>query len=124
MREHWDALATGAPQHLDFLVPSRLRSYPFTLTLVDEELMDGKPVRRFLLQLDTWYAFAIPPISFAYATDSKTIREYQGASNVRDPNGRTLNVRNELPGRSRMTMADPQPLAEPKAAHLDGVCTL
>ncbi|MEO5626833.1 MAG: hypothetical protein ABIQ70_12565 [Dokdonella sp.] len=124
MREHWDALATGAPQHLDFLVPSRLRSYPFTLTLVDEELMDGKPVRRFLLQLDTWYAFAIPPISFAYATDSKTIREYQGASNVRDQNGKTLNVRIEFPSRSRMTMADPQPLADAKAAHLDGVCTL
>ncbi|MEO5561654.1 MAG: hypothetical protein ABIR10_18450 [Dokdonella sp.] len=124
MREHWDALATGAPQHLDFLVPSRLRTYPFTLSLVDDELMDGKPVRRFRLELDTWYAFAIPPISFAYATDSKTIREYQGASNVRDQNGKTLNVRIEFPSRSRMTMADLQPLADAKAAHLDGVCTL
>jgi hypothetical protein len=124
IREHWDALATGAHQRLDFLVPSRLRSYPFTLSLVDDELMDGEPVRRFLLELDTWYAFAIPSISFAYAMDSRTIREYQGASNVRDHNGKSLNVRIEFPARSLNTMVDSQPLADAKATRLDGACTL
>lgn len=124
IREHWNALTTGNPQHLDFLVPSRLRSYPFTLSLADDEWVDGKPLRRFLLELDTWYSFAIPPISIAYATDSRSIREYQGASNVRDRNGKTLNVRIEFPPGSRTTMADPQSLADAREVALDGVCTL
>lgn len=124
IREHWDALATGAPQHLDFLVPSRLRSYPFTLSLVDDELVDGQPVRRFVLELDTWYGFAIPPISIAYAPDSKTVREYRGTANVRDHNGRSLNVRIEFPAGSRATIADSRSLVDAKATGLDGDCTL
>ncbi|MEO7324430.1 MAG: hypothetical protein ABIW82_06350 [Dokdonella sp.] len=124
VREHWDALATGAPQHLDFLLPSRLQSYPFNLRLVDDEWIDGIPVRRFLLQLDAWYAFAIPPIRFAYATDSRTIREYEGTSNLRDHSGKRLNVRIQFPAHSRTTMVDLQSLADAKAARLDGVCTL
>jgi hypothetical protein len=124
IREHWDALATGAHQRLDFLVPNRLRPYPFTLSLVDDELKDGKPVRRFLLELDTWCAFAIPSIIVTYAVDSKTIREYQGTSNVRDHNGKSLNVRIEFPARSRKTLVDSQALADAKAIQLDGACVL
>jgi hypothetical protein len=124
IREHWVALATGAHQRLDFLVPSRLRTYPFTLSVVDDELKDGKPVRRFLLELDTWYAFAVPSIIVTYAADSKTIREYQGNSNVRDRNGKDLNVRIEFSAHSRTTLADSQSLADAKAVRLDGACVL
>ena len=60
---------------------------------MEDDLIDGSSVRRFLLQLDAWYAFAIPSISIAYSRDSKTILEYQGASNIRDHNGKSLNVR-------------------------------
>jgi hypothetical protein len=123
IREHWDALATGARQHLDFLVPSRLRSYPFSLSLVRDDVIGGLRVRRFLLELDTWYGFAIPPIRFAYVLDSRTILEYQGTSNMRDHVGKSLNVRIEFPSHSRKTI-DAPPLADIKAARLDGSCTL
>jgi hypothetical protein len=124
IREHWDALATGARQHLDFLVPSRLQTYPFTLSLIEDDLIDGSSVRRFLLKLDTWYAFAIPSISFAYSVDSKTILEYRGTSNIRDHNGKSLNVRIEFSSRFQKTMVDAQFLADAKVARLDGACTL
>lgn len=123
IREHWDALATGAPQHVEFLVPSRLRTYPFTLSLVDDELMDGKPMRRFLLQLDTWYGFAISSIVLIYAADTRTIREYRGIANVRDSTGKSLDVRIEFPG-ERTTTGESAPLSDARTARLDGACVL
>jgi hypothetical protein len=91
---------------------------------VQDDLIDGSSVRRFLLELDTWYAFAIPSISFAYAMDSKTILEYRGTSNIHDHNGKSLNVRIEFPSRLRKTMTDAQPLTDAKAVRLDGSCML
>ncbi|MEO7431958.1 MAG: hypothetical protein ABIV12_07760 [Dokdonella sp.] len=124
IRDHWDALATGAPQHVEFLVPSRLRTYPFTLSLVDDELMDGKPVRRFLMELDTWYGFAIPSIVLFYAADTRTIREYRGIANVRDSTGKSLDVRIEFREDHRATTGESMTLSDARTARLDGACVL
>ena len=124
IRAHWDGLATGSRQRVDFLVPSRLRAYPFTLSLMDEALKDAKPVRRFLLALDTWYAFAVPPIILTYTTETKTIREYHGLANVRDHNGKSLSVRIDYAAPSNANVTDLKSMVEAGAARLDGRCIL
>jgi hypothetical protein len=124
IRKHWDGLATGSRQHVDFLVPSRLRAYPFTLTLMEEALMDAKPVRRFQLALDTWYAFAIPPIILTYTTGTKKIRQYQGLANVRDHDGKSLSVRIDYAAPTHASVTDPKSMLEARSARLDGRCIL
>jgi hypothetical protein len=124
IHKHWDTLGTGTPQHFEFLLPSRLQAYPFRLSEIGDDLIDGTPVRRFRLQLDAWYAFAIPAISLAYDRDSKRIREYTGASNIRDAAGKSLQVRIEFPDNARETVPDLRRLDELEATNLDGTCAL
>ncbi len=122
IHNHWESLATGVPQRLEFVVPSKLRPYPFTLGRVDDELRNGRQVRRFLLEMDAWYAFAIPPIAFVYSLDSQTIQEYEGVSSVRDRRGKSLNVHIEFSSRS--IEDDPRAFEVALAARLEGDCPM
>ena len=106
LRKHWTSLAAGQPQRFEFLLPSRLQAYPFSLSQSGEDLIDGTPVRRFRLQLDAWYAFAVPAISLAYERDTKRIREYTGVSNIRNAAGKSLKVRIEFPPGARAVLPD------------------
>lgn len=124
IREHWNSLAAGKPQRFEFLLPSRLQAYPFSLSKTADDVIDGTPVRRFRLQLDAWYAFAVPAISLAYERDSKRIREYTGVSNIRDGTGKSLKVRIEFPPGARETVRDADQLDALEAANLDGTCAL
>lgn len=121
---HWDALVSGQKQKVEFLVPSRLRSYSFQLSPLGTDQIDGMPVQRFRLELDAWFGFALPAIDMAYSADTKAIREYTGVSNIRDNNAKNLKVRIEFPAAGEPASVDAQSLAEAEAAPLDGRCTL
>jgi hypothetical protein len=124
LREHWKSLAAGQPQRFEFLLPSRLQAYPFSLSQSGDDLIDGTPVRRFRLQLDAWYAFAVPAISLAYERDTKRIREYTGISNIRNATGKSLKVRIEFPPSARTVLPDARRLDALEKAELDGTCAL
>jgi hypothetical protein len=92
------------------------------LSRVDDELRDGKRVRRFVLAIDAWYAFAIPTITFVYSLDSQAIVEYEGVASVRDARGKSLNVRIEFSPKSKG--GDGVSLESALAAQLNGECAL
>lgn len=121
---HWNALAAGKKQRVEFLLPSRLRTYSFMLSPRGADQIDGKPVLRFRLELDAWFGFALPSIDMAYSTDTKAIREYTGVSNIRGSDGKNLNVHIEFPPTTLSADVDPQSLAAAEATRLDGRCTL
>ncbi|HET9034349.1 MAG TPA: hypothetical protein VFN25_15775 [Dokdonella sp.] len=122
--KHWDELVSGQEQKVEFLLPSRLRTYSFVLSPVGPDSIDGAPVQRFRLELDSWFGFALPSIDMAYASDTKALREYSGVSNIRDNDGNNLKVRIEFPAAAQSTSFDPQTLATAEAARLDGRCKL
>lgn len=121
---HWDELIAGRKQKVQFLLPSRLRTYSFVLTPVGTDAIDGTPVQRLRLELDAWFGFALPSIDMAYATDTRKVREYTGVSNIRGSDGRNLKVRIEFPPSDRLPDANPQSLAAAASARLDGRCRL
>ncbi|MEP6880735.1 MAG: hypothetical protein ABI866_02015 [Dokdonella sp.] len=122
--DNWDALVSGQNQKVEFLLPSKLRTYTFELSPTGTDEIDGTPVQRFRLELDAWFGFALPPIDMAYSRDSKSIREYTGVSNIRDNDGKNLKVRIEFPEAGNAGIVDAQSLVQAGATRLDGRCTL
>ncbi|MEO7014085.1 MAG: hypothetical protein ABI127_07210 [Dokdonella sp.] len=122
--QHWDALVGGHEQKLEFLLPSRLRTYSFVLKPAGADQIDGMPVQRFRLELDSWFGFALPSIHMAYASDTRVLREYSGISNIRDNDGKSLKVRIAFPPTARSEDADAQSMGAAEVARLDGQCRL
>ncbi|HPG94750.1 MAG TPA: hypothetical protein PLR28_09380 [Dokdonella sp.] len=121
---HWDELVAGGKQRVEFLLPSRMRTYSFVLNPLGADSIDGVPVQRFRLELDAWFRFVVPSIDVAYASDTKFIREYAGVSNIRDNRGRNLRVRIDFPPASRSSNASAQDLAAAETIRLGGDCML
>ncbi len=121
---HWDDLVAGNKQSVEFLLPSRLKTYSFILSPLGADKIEGKSVQRFRLELDSWLGFALPSLDMAYTTEAKAIREYSGVSNIRDNNGKNLKVRIDFPPAEKLSGVDPQTLVDAEAANLDGQCTL
>ena len=121
---HWDALVAGERQRVEFLLPSRLRTYPFVLIPLAADEIDGTPVQRFRLELDSWFSFALPSINIAYSSATKTIRQYSGVSNIRDQAGKNLKVRVEYLPIAPSNPGDSQALATARLTPLDGRCKL
>ncbi len=121
---HWDDLLAGQEQKVEFMLPSRLRSYGFLLKPTGTDQINGTPVQRFRLEIDSWLGFALPSIDIAYASDSKAIREYSGVSNIRDNEGKNVKVRIEFPPAARLKNADLKSLTDAQSVRLDGQCKL
>lgn len=120
---HWHALTTGTAQTMEFLVPSRLRTFRFQVSRVDGAASDRAGTERFRLEIDAWFAFLVPAIDMVYDADARTLLEYFGIANVRDANGRSLNVHIEFPAAARMP-ASAADVVEAAHAPLDGRCRL
>jgi hypothetical protein len=124
VRRHWDELVAGKRQKVQFLLPSRLRSYAFVVDLVGSDQINGTPVQRFRLELDNWFGFALPSVEMAYDSGTRDLREYTGVSNIRDSQGRNLKVRIEFPRTAHSPGSDPLTMAAADIADLDGQCVL
>jgi hypothetical protein len=95
VRASWDALAAGRTLSMQFLVPSRLRTYRFEVVPVDA----GDPaLRAFRLRLGGWLGWLVPSIDVAYDAASRRLVRFAGLSNLRDDAGDAqLKVRIEFP---------------------------
>ncbi len=95
VRAAWEPLTGGRAQSMQFLVPSRLRSYRFEVSPVDA----GTPeLRAFRLQLGGWLGWLAPSIDVAYDARTRRLVRFEGLSNLRDDAGKApLKVRIEFP---------------------------
>ena len=87
VRAHWAALAAGRAVPLDFAVPSRLRSYRFSLARVGQARIGGEDAMLLRLRLDGWLAWLAPDVSVAYGLQSRRLLRFEGVSNLADPAG-------------------------------------
>lgn len=124
VRQHWDALLARHAIHIDMLVPSRLRTVNFRVVDHGREPVDGREVQRFRVRLDAWYGFALPHIDVGYDAATRRLLDYRGLSNIRDIDGRNLNVRIDFPPHLHQDHADPASMRAAEAAPLDGRCPL
>ncbi len=124
VRAHWDVLAAGHTLHMHFLVPSRLRYLRFRIVPQDVHGAQHPRVLHLRLELDRWFAFALPHIDVTYARDTRQLLQYRGLSNIRDRKGRNINVVIRFPTAMRDTKTDAATLEKARQAPLDGRCRL
>jgi hypothetical protein len=96
VREAWPSLTRGEAVDLDFVVPSRLDSYGFSVRELAEDGRDGE--RTFRLRLGGFWGWFAPHIDVAYAEADRRLLRFEGLSNLRDDLGEApLKVRVEFP---------------------------
>jgi hypothetical protein len=124
IREHWDTLSGSGVSPVLFLVPSELRYLDFSARLLRDSQADGAELRWFRLSLSNWYGFALPHIDVAYDVQTHELREYRGLSNIRDGNGRNVQVDIRFPPSARRTDVAAAEVERAAAVRLTGRCML
>lgn len=107
IRRRWDELATGNPLRTAFLLPADLAAVPVVIRRVPGvEPGAAFPGVRFTVELDRWYAFAVPALSLTYDQTARRLREFQGAVTIRDDRGKRQTLRVVFPAAAPSTATD------------------
>ena len=88
IRRHWSGLAAGGAMPLEFALPSRLRSLPFTVRRQGASMVAGEKAWVFRLKLDGLLGLVAPSIDVSYGQASQRLLRFQGLSNLRDDAGK------------------------------------
>lgn len=88
IRRHWSALAAGRAMPLEFALPSRLRSLPFSVRRQGAAMIAGEMAWVFRLKLDGLLGLVAPSIDVSYGQASQRLLRFQGLSNLRDDAGK------------------------------------
>lgn len=88
IRRHWSGLATGRAMPLEFALPSRLRSLPFSVRRQGSAMVAGEKAWVFRLKLDGLLGLVAPSIDVSYGQASQRLLRFQGLSNLRDDAGK------------------------------------
>jgi hypothetical protein len=105
VRSAWAPLSSGETLSLDFLVPSRLRTYRFDVESIAAE---DPGLRAFRLRLGGWFGRLLPSIEVAYDATSLRLVRFEGLSNLRDDAG-------DAPMKVRIDFPEPPSAIEPAA---------
>lgn len=97
VRAHWDALQRGDAVRLDFLVPSRLAVYGFTLRRLRGETLDGEAATVFRLALSGVFGWFADAIEVSYRDHDRRLMRFDGLSNIRRDASENLVARIEFP---------------------------
>ncbi len=106
VRDNWEALVAGETVHFHFLVPSRLEYLKFKVKQVSEEKIGDREARTFRLALGGLLGLVVSGIDVSYDTENRTILQFAGLSNVRDPDGDNYVVRLDFPPAERIPQTD------------------
>lgn len=87
IRLHWSRLVAGESVPLEFAVPSRLRSLPFSVSRAGEAVLLGEKAWVFTLKLDGLLGWLVPAIEVSYGQLSRRLLRFEGLSNLRDDRG-------------------------------------
>jgi hypothetical protein len=87
IRSRWSALAGKERQNLNFVLPSRLDSYTFSLKQGGKQLYRDEPALAFNLGLAGLLGLVVPDIEVWYSKDSRRLLKFKGISNIRDDAG-------------------------------------
>jgi hypothetical protein len=122
VRDNWNTLSGTGVSPVPFLVPSQLRYLDFSARMLRDSHGDEGDVRWFRLSLASWYGFALPHIDVAYDMQTHELREYSGLSNIRDGDGRNLNVAIRFPPSARRSDVTVAEIERAAAMPLTGRC--
>ena len=97
VRLRWDALQRGDSVPLDFLVPSRGRSYRFTIKRIGARLIEGEPASVFRLGLGGMLGWFAPDLEVSYRDADRRLMQFAGLTNIRENRDDSLSARIDFP---------------------------
>lgn len=84
VRQHWAQLQAGESVPIDFLVPSRARSYGFRLSKVEALEIEGEAASRMRLALSGVFGLFAPAIDVIYRDSDQWLLRFEGMTNIRE----------------------------------------
>jgi hypothetical protein len=115
-------LEQGRTVRFEFLLPAEGRTRTLTVRKVREGRVLGRAASLYRLELGAWYGFLAPHIDGWYDRDTGLLLRYQGISNIRAADGRSLQARIDFPPGLRRQVADPAALAQADSVALVDRC--
>ena len=97
VRLHWDELQAGKSVELDFLVPSRRRTYRFSVERIASRVVDGAPASVFRLGLNGVLGWFASPIEVAYRDADRRLMSFVGLTNIRENRDESYSARMHFP---------------------------
>ncbi|ODU34395.1 MAG: hypothetical protein BGP24_23750 [Lysobacterales bacterium 69-70] len=121
VRRGWSDLVAGKPLRTVFVVPGDFDAVPVVIRLARTQPADASAVM-FSIELDRWYAFAVPTMQVTYGRSDRWLREFSGTVTIRDQRGRRQVVRVEFPEHARSSGAPAEDIATAATAPLVERC--
>jgi len=94
---NWPALLEGQTLALDFVIPSRGKTYGFNLSRQAQTVVGGAPAVVFRLRLGGLLALFAPDIDVTYGLASHNLLRFEGVTNIRSGDGRQMVARIDFP---------------------------
>ena len=92
VRVNWQSLLTGNSLSMRFLIPSRVDDLRFRVGHLRSDVLDGKAVEVFRLQLAGALGWILPGIDVYYGAVDRVLMRYVGLSDLRDASQDNMKV--------------------------------
>ncbi|TGN17163.1 hypothetical protein EHS15_18495 [Leptospira idonii] len=94
VRSNWEKLSAGERMSFRFLAPVQLDDYLFAVEKIKDDTWKERKALYLKLEIDNFILKRlIKPILLVYDYKTKRILQYEGISNINDPNGKSLKVK-------------------------------
>lgn len=105
--ENWAQLQRGKTLKFDFLNADRLSKIALRLSKTGDRQTEFGPASEFQMEINNFVLrMFLDPIKICYLNADRSLFEYEGISNVKNPEGENYLVRIEFPPALRVALAD------------------
>ncbi len=101
VRKHWVELEAGKTVRFPFLIPSRLDYLTFKVKKNRETQIEGATASVIRLNLSGVFGWFLPYIEVSYRKSDRSLKRYEGLTNIRGSDGQNLVAIIEFPSRER-----------------------
>jgi hypothetical protein len=106
VRKHWAELEAGKTVRFPFLIPSRLDYLTFKVKKNREMQIEGATTSVIRLNLSGVFGWFLPYIEVSYRKSDRSLKRYEGLTNIRGADGQNLVAIIEFPARERRSGAE------------------
>lgn len=101
VRKYWAELEAGKTVRFPFLIPSRLDYLTFKVKKNRETQIEGATASVIRLNLSGVFGWFLPYIEVSYRKSDRSLKRYEGLTNIRGSDGQNLVAIIEFPVRER-----------------------
>ena len=122
VRSNWARLLEGKAVPLDFVVPSQLDYLGFKVKWLRQSIVEGESAQVFKLAPSGLLGLLTSGLEVTYASADRSLREFEGISNIRDLSGDNYQTKIVFPKGKIETFPDASALAKAKSEALSNSC--